>query len=31
MEHPVAVRPDPYLTWVNEVDDSYGPDLRLIL
>lgn len=30
MEHPVAVRPDPYLTWANEVDDSYGPDIRLI-
>ncbi|MGY9048627.1 MAG: transporter substrate-binding domain-containing protein [Rhodobacterales bacterium] len=30
MEHPVAVRPDPYLIWVNEADDKYGPDLRLI-
>ncbi len=30
MESPVAVRPDPYLTWSNDVDEARGPDLRVI-
>ena len=29
-EHPEALRPDPYLTWINDTRDSDTPDLRLI-
>ncbi len=30
MEHPEALRPDPYLTWTLDARDSDSPDLRLI-
>ncbi|MBS0125038.1 transporter substrate-binding domain-containing protein [Thetidibacter halocola] len=30
VEHPVALRPDPYLTWTHDARDGGGRDLRLI-
>ena len=30
VEHPVALPPDPYLTWANDARDSASRDLRLI-
>lgn len=30
MEHPIAVRPDPYLIWASETEDSQSLDIRMI-
>ncbi|MBI6630068.1 transporter substrate-binding domain-containing protein [Pontibaca salina] len=30
MDSPVAIRPDPYLTWVSDMGGARGPDLRVI-
>lgn len=30
MDSPTAIRPDPYLTWPNEMDEARDPNLRVI-